>query len=822
MSKLYADLILPLPLPKLFTYSIPEYLNKDIERGKRVVVQFGKKKLYTAIVSNVHQNKPDDYETKDILDIIDSTPIITEHQFKFWEWISTYYMCTLGEVYKAALPSGLKLESETIVFLNSEFENLHELNDNEELVFRILEDKNVLKVSEVNALLDNKNSISTLKSLIDKKAIHLEEKLKDIYKPKFETFIKLNEQIKTEEQLKEVFEKLKRAQKQLDVLMSYLHLSKYYTSEKKALVSKKELLDNAQTDSQTLKALFKKDILSPYEIEIGRLELDDVQTNSIKPLTSAQQDAFYSIKTELDKKDVVLLHGITSSGKTEVYIHLMKEMIEQKKQVLYLLPEIALTTQIINRLKNVFGNKVGIYHSKFNDSERVETWNNILQNNEKSYDIILGVRSSIFLPFHNLGLIIVDEEHENTYKQFDPAPRYNAKDASNVLARIHGAKVLLGTATPSIETFYNAKSDKFGFVELKHRYQNISLPKIVIADTHDARKRKKMKSHFSELLLEHMQEALDKKEQIILFQNRRGFSPYIECEVCNWIPKCVYCDVNLTYHKATNQMVCHYCGYTHQPFNSCKACGSTSLITRGFGTEKIEDEIAIYFPEAKLARMDLDSTRSKKAYEKIISEFETKQVDILIGTQMVTKGLDFDNVSLVGVLNADNMINFPDFRAYERSFQLMTQVSGRAGRKNKEGKVIIQTSNPKHEVIADVISNDYYHLFITQLKDRKQFNYPPFSKLVNLTIKHKDLKILNQASKTLAQEIRTDLKKNVFGPFFPLINRIQNYYLKNILIKLPKDSNLQQNKSKILHHIENVKGFNNFKSIDVNIDVDPM
>ncbi|HBF88092.1 MAG TPA: primosomal protein N' [Bacteroidales bacterium] len=821
-TQLFVDLILPLPLPKLFTYEIPEYLHESAKKGKRVVVQFGKKKLYTAVIFCIHNHKPVDYETKNIIDIIDQEPIISERQLDFWQWIATYYMCSLGDVYKAALPSGLKLESETLVYANQNFDKFDSLNSKEELVFRALEENVSLKVSDLNALFENASSLSTLKSLQDKKAIFLEEQLRDNYKPKFETYISLHAEINNEETIKNAFDKLNRAPKQQDILMAYLHLSKFYSSKDIVTVRKNDLLQSSLSDSQTLKSLIKKNILTEYDVEIGRIDTRKIHTQDIKPLTAPQQDAFYNIKAAFDIKNVVLLHGVTSSGKTEIYIHLIQEIISQKKQVLYLLPEIALTTQIINRLKNVFGNKVGVYHSKFNDSERVEIWNNVLKNDESSYDIILGVRSSIFLPFSKLGLIIVDEEHENTYKQFDPSPRYNAKDSAIVLASLHHAKVLFGTATPSFETYFNAKSDKFAYVELAQRYQNIKMPEIIISDIKDARKRKKMKSHFSELLLEQIGETLQNKEQVILFQNRRGFSPYIECEVCNWIPKCVHCDVNLTYHKSTNQMVCHYCGYTHQPFNTCKACGSTSLSTRGFGTEKIEDEIAIFFPEAKVARMDLDSTRSRKSYEKIISEFETKQVDILIGTQMVTKGLDFDNVSLVGVLNADNMLNFPDFRAFERSFQLMVQVSGRAGRKNKEGKVIIQTSDPSHLVIKDIISNDYNHLFINQLKERKQFNYPPYFKLINLTIKHKDIKILNLASKSLASELKSKLKKNVLGPFEPIINRIQNYYLKNILIKLPKDVYLQNNKDLIFEQIIKIKSHNNFKNIDVNIDVDPM
>ena len=818
----FIDIILPLSLPKLFTYSVPENLILELQVGKRAVVQFGKKKLYTGIIFKIHQQKPTEYETKEILEIIDDKPIVNQKQFQFWQWIADYYMCSLGEVYKAALPSGFKLESETQLFLNPEFDDLNSLSAKEELIFIALQNKPTFTINDANLLLELKNSIATIKSLHDKNAIFLEEKLRENYKAKYETYVKLHESVVTDEDLKQAFEKLKRSPKQQDILMSYLTISEFYTSKKIKNVAKKDLLVSAQSDASTFNSLIKKEILTTFEIEIGRLDFETIETNDFKDLSEAQKLAFTQVNSEFETKDVVLLHGITSSGKTEVYIHLLKEALKQNKQVLYLLPEIALTTQIINRLKNVFGNKVGVYHSKFSDAERVEIWNSILKNDENSYQIILGVRSSIFLPFNNLGLIIVDEEHENTYKQYNPAPRYNAKDTAIVLSNLHKAKVLLGTATPSIETYFNVKLKKFGLVELFERYQNIQLPEIVISDIRKAHKKKQMQSMFSKLLVENMTQVLENKEQIILFQNRRGFSPYVECDACNWIPKCVHCDVNLTYHKQNNQMVCHYCGYSHNVFHTCSACGSSALATKGFGTEKIEDEISMIFPEAKVARMDLDSTRSKKSFEKLISDFENNRTNILIGTQMITKGLDFDNVSLVGILNADNMLNFPDFRAYERSYQLMTQVSGRAGRKNKKGKVIIQTSNPEHTVIKDVITSDFEHLFITQINERKQFKYPPFVRLISINVKHRDLYALNKASDKLAFELRKIFDKNIQGPFFPAINRIQNFYIKNILIKLPKNQHLQANKQQILETIASIKEYDSFKQLEVVIDVDPM
>lgn len=730
-------------------------------------------------------------------------------------------MCSLGEVYKAALPSGLKLESETKILPNINFSDFSNFSENEELIFNALESKNVLTIKETNLLTERKNSLPIIKSLLDKKAIFVEEKLKDTYKPKIEKYVSLKSEI-TNEELNNIFDKLSKAQKQLELLMAYIKLSNFFQPNATTEIKKSDLLKIPNASQQAYTSLIKKNIFTEHKKEISRILNTNKVISEKNILNTYQQKALKEIKENFETKDVVLLHGVTSSGKTEIYIHLINETIKAGKQILYLLPEIALTTQIISRLKNVFGEKIGVYHSKFNDFERVEIWNNILdKNNENKYDIVLGVRSSIFLPFSNLGLIIVDEEHENTYKQFDPAPRYNARDAAIVLAKLHNAKTLLGTATPSIETFYNTKNDKFALVELKHRYKNIEMPEIIVADIHRATLKKQMKSIFTPTLLENIQLALDKNKQIILFQNRRGFSPYLQCATCGWIPRCKNCDVSLTYHKHSNSLVCHYCGYTTKVNQTCEACGSSTMQTKGFGTEKIEEEISIFFPDAKVARMDLDSTRSKNAYQKIIQNFENHNIDILIGTQMISKGLDFDDVEVVGILNADSMLYYPDFRAYERSYQLMSQVSGRAGRKNKRGKVIIQTTKPDHKIIKNVIDNDYIGMFNSELIDRKQFRYPPFTRIIKITLKHKNIETLNRASQKFADELKQTFGNRIVGPQSPIINKIQLFYLKTILIKIEKTKSIAKTKQIISKSAIKINTIDNYKNLHIIIDVDP-
>lgn len=724
--KKYVDVIVPLPIAGQYTYSVPDELADKIKAGCRIVVPFGRKKYYTAIVTKVHQTAPEAYETKDIMEVLDESPVLLRRQYDFWQWLADYYLCTLGDVYKAALPSGMKLESETLVVLNPEFEALQPLSEKEQRILDLLGNDSEQCITQLEKSSGIKNLLPVIKALLEKEAILVKEELKRSYKPRVESRVRLSAAMQTEEAVHRQFDALARAPKQLALLMKYIELSGW-TGEKKELkeVSRKALLDSAGATSAVLNGLIGKGVFEIYSFEIGRLSAEQVSVSPLNPLSSAQQQAYSEILTHFHQKNVCLLHGVTASGKTEIYIHLIQQAIQAGKQVLYLLPEIALTTQITERLKRVFGNRLGIYHSKFPDAERVEIWRKQLTDDD--YDVILGVRSSVFLPFRRLGLVIVDEEHENTYKQQDPAPRYHARNAAIVLASMFGAKTLLGTATPCIETYYNAVHGKYGWVQLTERHQNVLLPHIEVVDIKELARKKRMTAQFSPLLLQKIREALEQKEQVILFQNRRGFAPMIECRTCGWIPKCKNCDVSLTYHKGLNQLTCHYCGYTYEVPKSCPACGGVELINRGFGTEKIEDEIKLIFPDARVARMDLDTTRTRTAYERIIDDFEDGKTDILIGTQMVSKGLDFDRVSVVGILNADSMMNYPDFRSYERAFQLMAQVAGRAGRKNKQGLVVLQTKSPDLPLIAQVVSNDYGGLFQSQIEERNLFKYPPFS-----------------------------------------------------------------------------------------------
>jgi len=821
-GSLFADLILPLPLAGLFTYSIPWELQDEVAIGKRVVVSFGSKKIYSGIVKNIHNKPPEDYEVKDIHACLDDSPIINHLQFSFWDWISDYYQSNLGDVYKAAIPAGLKLESQTKVSYRKDFTAENQLSKTEELILNVLKSSKDVNIQTLNQASGLKNVLPQIKKLLEKGAIEVEERVLSSYKEKQIKYVRLHQSI-NENEIGEKLNSLKRAKKQQEMLFSFLNLSKLGIAEIPEKVTAAELLLNSNTTSSILKALVDKQILEIYFESTDRLDFSDAEINPLKELNQHQAQAIKEIREGFETKNTALLHGVTSSGKTEIYIHLIQEQIKLGKQVLYLLPEIALTTQIISRLKYVFGNKVGVYHSKFNDAERVEVYNNIQQNNpDKSYQVILGVRSSIFLPFNNLGLIIIDEEHENTYKQFDPAPRYHARDAALFLAHLHKAKTLLGTATPAVETYANCKQGKYALVELMHRYQDIKMPEILLADLKEAKRKKRMKSIFTPELYDEIDTALEKNEQVILFQNRRGYAPYLECKSCGWVPHCENCSVSLTYHQYNNQLTCHYCGHSTQPPQTCKQCESTNMVDKGFGTEKIEDELRGLFPLARIARMDLDTTRSKTAYEKLIYKFENHELDILVGTQMVSKGLDFDHVSLVGILNADSMLNFPDFRAHERSYQLMAQVSGRAGRKNKQGKVIIQTHEPKHPIIQSVIRNDYVGMYQTQMSEREEFIYPPFYRLINITLKHKNNSILTQAANMLANSLRKIFGIRVFGPQAPVINRIQNYYIVNILLKIEKKSSPAKAKWILNREANNLKAIDRFKMVMVQFDVDPM
>lgn len=818
----FADVILPLPLAGLFTYSIPEELKTDVAIGKRVVVPLGNKKLYTAIVRKLHNNEPSDYKVKDILSCLDSSHVINGYQLKFWDWISQYYQAVLGDVYKAAVPSGLKLESQTKISINSDFNTDSTLNKTEEQILNVLTHSKDVSISSLNQAVGLKNTLPQVKSLLEKGAVSIDEQISAGYKEKKQEFVCLNSDFQ-EDEMGEILNKLKRAKKQQELLYSYLNLSKHFFEETPQKVSVLELLKSIDCSRTILKSLIEKNILKIYFEKVDRLDHSEISSSELKILNQYQEKAIGEIRTHFENQNCVLLHGVTSSGKTEIYIHLIEEQIKKGKQVLYLLPEIALTTQIINRLKSVFGNKVGVYHSKFNDAERVEIYNNILENNsERSYQIILGVRSSIFLPFNNLGLIIVDEEHENTYKQFDPSPRYHARDAALYLAHLHQAKTLLGTATPAVETYFNAQKGKYGLVELFQRHQDLEMPEIIVSDIKEARRKKQMKSIFSPDLIKMMETCMENKEQVILFQNRRGYAPYLECKSCGWVPNCPNCSVSLTYHRHNNQLTCHYCGHgTHPPVN-CNHCGSTDIEDRGFGTEKIEEELSAFFPDARIARMDLDTTRKKRAYEKLIYQFENHELDILVGTQMVSKGLDFDNVSLVGILNADSMMNYPDFRAYERSFQMMAQVSGRAGRKKKRGKVLIQTYAPDHPIIQSVVKNNYQEMYSSQLLERQEYIYPPYYRLINIGMKHKQQHLVNEAAEYLAKSLKKIFGVRVFGPQAPVINRIQNNYIVNILLKIEKKSSPAKAKWILNQQANFIKEIDRFKAIQINFDVDPM
>ncbi|MEG2854956.1 replication restart helicase PriA [Bacteroides sp.] len=818
--KKYVDVILPLPLPKSFTYSLPDEGAEEVQIGCRVVVPFGRKKFYTAIVRNVHYCAPTAYEVKEISTVLDTSPILLPIQFRFWEWLANYYLCTQGDVYKAALPSGLKLESETMVEYNPDFEADAPLTDREQQILDLLAQEPEQCVTKLEKESGIKNILNVIKSLLDKGAIFVKEELRRTYKPKTEIRVRLTPSAANERRMRMLFDELGRAPKQLALLMKYVELSGVLGGDTPKEVSKKELLLRADASPSIFNGLVDKKVFEVYHHEIGRLMTQTNDVMSLHPLNEHQQQAYEEITESFRHKNVCLLHGVTSSGKTEVYIHLIEEMLRQGKQVLYLLPEIALTTQITERLKRVLGSRLGIYHSKFPDAERVEIWQKQLS--ETGYDIILGVRSSIFLPFRNLGLVIVDEEHENTYKQQDPAPRYHARNAATVLASMYGAKTLLGTATPSVETWHNATTGKYGFVQLKERYKEIQMPEIIPVDIKELHRKKRMVGPFSPLLMQYIREALDQKEQVILFQNRRGFAPMVECRTCGWVPKCKNCDVSLTYHKGINQLTCHYCGYTYQLPRSCPACEGVELVNRGFGTEKIEDDIKVLFPEASVARMDLDTTRTRSAYEKIIADFEQGKTNILIGTQMVSKGLDFDHVSVVGILNADTMMNYPDFRAYERAFQLMAQVSGRAGRKNKQGRVVLQTKSIDHEIIPQVINNNYEQMVNGQLAERQMFHYPPYYRLVYVYLKNRNETLLDTMAEAMAEKLRALFGNRVLGPDKPPVARVQTLFIKKIVLKIEYNAPMSRARELLLRVQREMIEDERFKSLIVYYDVDPM
>ena len=812
----FVEVILPLSLAKTFTYRISEAEFNYIKKGMRVAVPFGKSKIYTALVIELHQNAPTLYDAKEIHQILDEKPLVTEIQIAHWQWIASYYMCAIGDVYRGAIPSALLLESETVISQKQDvFVDESQLSDDEYLIYQALQQQSSLKVQDIIAILNKKNIFPILQKLIDKNILVLQEEMLENYKPKLVRYVRLNAKFDSNEGLGELLETLKSANKQKEIVLSYFQLS---ATEKKPITVKK-LTESANSTSAIVKALIDKEIFEEYYLQEDRMNFLGKSSENQLKLSAAQQTAFEAIQQNLKQKEVCLLHGVTSSGKTEIYTKLIEEYIAKGKQVLYLLPEIALTTQLVGRLRAHFGNKVAVFHSKYSNNERVEVWNQVLENSEKA-QIVIGARSALFLPFQDLGFIIVDEEHEQTFKQVDPAPRYHARDAAIVLANLQKAKVLLGSATPSMETYYNAKSGKYGFVEIFDRYGNVLMPEIELVDLKDKYFRKKMVGHFSDVLIEEITNVLALGEQVILFQNRRGYSPLLECMTCGHVPQCQQCDVSLTYHKHKNQLRCHYCGYSIAKPTNCHACSSVDLTTKGFGTEQIQQELSELFPSHKIGRMDQDTTRGKFGFEKIIDSFKNREIDILVGTQMLGKGLDFDNVTLVGIMNADNMLYHPDFRAFERSFQMMTQVSGRSGRSEKQGKVIIQTYSPLHNTIQQVTKNDYVGMYKEQLHDRQIYKYPPYFKLVKLTLKHRDFDKLKQGSMWLYQVMQQNLPMPVLGPEEPPISRIRNEYIRTIMVKIPMNISVGNTKKTIQKMLNSFEAVPSYRSIRVILNVD--
>jgi len=779
----------------------------------RVAVEFGKSKIYTALVYSIHETAPVGYEAKEIHQILDDTRIVNEIQLKHWEWIANYYMCSLGDVFRAALPSAFLLESETEILFDIGFSDEGILNDEEFLIFEALQHQARLSVQQIIEILGKKNVFSVIKTLLDKNVISIKEQIYEQYKPKLVKYIQLSQVWSGADKLSELLELVNRAKKQREVILTYFQLQ---TSKKPIKVD--QLLEVSNVSSAVLKSLVDKEILEYYFIQKDRINFNGT-SSEIKELTNHQQEAYLAIKQSFNSKQTVLLKGITSSGKTEIYVKLIKQFIDEGKQILYLLPEIALTTQLIERLQVYFGDYLSVYHSKYSMNERVEVWNHVLENKQKA-QLILGARSSLFMPFSNLGLIIIDEEHEPSFKQYDPAPRYHARDAAIVLAKEHNAKVLLGSATPSIETYYNAQQGKYGFIELNHRYGNVLLPEIELVDIKEKHRKKRMKGHFSDRMLEMINDALNEKEQVILFQNRRGFAPVVECETCGISPQCPQCDVSLTFHSYRKELRCHYCGYKQAMPHNCGACGSEKLNTKGFGTEQIEIELQELFPNHHIGRMDLDTTRGKYGYQKIIGQFQAQEIDILVGTQMLSKGLDFANVSLVGILNADNMLNFPDFRAHERSYQLMVQVSGRAGRDKKRGKVAIQTFNPYHQILQQVSTNSFEEMYKEQLNERWQYHYPPFYRIIKLTLRHKDFNRVEGGANWLGKSLTSVFKDNVLGPTTPGISKIRNYYIRHLIVKIPQNQSLKNTKNMIVRVVNAFQAINEYRSIKLTIDVD--
>lgn len=820
---LFVDVIIPIALSQEFTYRVPFELNTSVQTFTRVIVPFGKGKLYTALVTRIHEEIPQHYQAKYIEHILDDTPLITPQQYKFWKWISAYYMAPIGDVMNASLPANFKLASETKIVLHPDYDaERTTLDDREFMIVEALSIQEVLDLKEISEIVGIKTIQPVIKRMIERRIVLSQEEVSDKFTPRTGLFVVLQDHYCDEEQLNFFLEELgkkKSAQKQEEALL--LLLQSGGLKDGKGVPVLRRDLEQKGCSLSAINTLEKQGVLRVERHEISRLQSLEKTTFSFPQLSGQQQRALDSIYDQFETKNTVLLHGITGSGKTEIYIHLIREALRQGRQILFLVPEIALTTQLIQRLSAYFGEQIGVYHSRFNANERVEIWQRVLENNPNQYRIVVGARSSVFLPFRDLGLVIVDEEHEGSFKQQDPSPRYNGRDASIVLASLFGAKVVLGSATPAIESYQNVKDEKYGYVELTERYSSVQLPEICCADMKQERINKTVQGHFSKFLLEEMHAALERNEQIILFQNRRGYTPLWSCEMCGYTPNCKNCDTTLTYHKQTNILKCHHCSYYTPPIGTCPACGSNRLKMVGFGTEKIEDDLSLLMPQAKIARMDFDSTRSKNSYQQLISDFEQRNIDILIGTQMVAKGLDFDHVGLVGILDADLLMNKTDFRAFERSFQLMSQVAGRAGRRNKRGKVVIQTGNPNHWVIQKVMEHNYHDFATNEIIERRNFFYPPFYKLILFTLKHKDRDLVNEAADHFGKLLKDVFHERVIGPEFPVIARIQNYYLKEILLKIEQSAPQQKVKERLHELTDQFYSVPRYKPIRLIVDVDP-
>ncbi|MCQ2303896.1 MAG: primosomal protein N' [Bacteroidales bacterium] len=820
---LFAEILLPIPVPGTFTYRVPFAMNDLVRVGQRAVVQFGKTKIMSGLIVSLSEQVPT-VEVKYLMDILDDEPLVNDIQLKFWDWVRQYYMCHLGEVMQAALPAALKLSSESSIALSPDFVlDTQSLNDFEYMIVEALQIKPKITISEVSKIIGFKKVMPLIHTMMEKGIVVMEEELNEKYKAKYERFARLTAEYRDEQKIQELMDALtKRAFKQLEILLAYFTLGGDCDND----VLASELLKKANANSTALKTMSEKGIFEVYEKKVSRLKEYKVQTDvSTIHLTEAQQNAFDQIKQGFEENKPVLLHGVTSSGKTEIYIKLIKEAIDQGKQVLYLLPEIALTAQIINRLKQYFGERLGVYHSRYGINERVEVLEQVrdfAKTKSNRHQIIIGSRSAIFLPYSDIGLIIVDEEHDSSFKQVDPAPRYNARDAAIVLAAMHKAKILLGSATPSYESYFNALNNRFKLVEITERFGGVQMPEIILSDMRVEKRRKTMQADFGGTLVDAMKETLEEKNQVILFQNRRGFSLRLECDDCHYVPQCINCDVSLIYHKQQNVLRCHYCGYTASVPTECPNCHSANIKMHGFGTEKIEEDLKLVMPDARVARLDLDTTRSRNDYQSILEHFQDKETNILVGTQMVTKGLDFDSVKVVGILNADNMLSYPDFRAHERSFQLMSQVAGRAGRKGKQGRVIIQTYEPAHPVLQDVLRNDFKGLYNKQMVTRRQFGYPPYYRLILIRLKHKDYQKLNPAAAELAFMLRPIFQQDLLGPEYPVVSRVKNLYIKQMMVKFKREYNAQQVKEIIAQQIRLFQQNSDYKSVQIQIDVDPM